>query len=528
MRKLFFHRRDLFRAGAWLGAFQGLRGRADAAELSLSQDIYASIGVKPVVNCKGTFTIISGSQTLPEVKKAMDLASRHYVHLDELMEGVGKRLAEITKAEYGIVTAGCAAALAHATAACVAGADPEKLQRLPDTRGMKNEVIAPRHSRNVYDHAVRMAGVQMVEPGTLADYEKAFNDRTAMVMVLAGPGDKGPMGLEALAAIARQKGVPVLVDAAAERLTIPNVHLQKGATMVAYSGGKCLRGPQCAGILLGPKNILQAAWLHSAPHHAFGRPMKVGKEEIMGMLAAVEAWTRRDHEAEWKQWEGWLAHIAARVKSIPGVTTEVLQPEGLSNNSPRLRIKWEGLSITGREAETMLWEGEPRVIVGGSTGDTRQGGANSLTIMPYMMMPGDEKVAAERIHAVLKAQGSGPSAKPAPSVNVTGQWSVAIEYVLGSSHHRLMLEQREGELLGTHDGEMLSSDLRGMVRGSEVWFRSSHRYEGTRIGYEFLGAVSGEEMSGTVDLGEYGKAKWTAKRRRYGQPGGVVRPVKNI
>ncbi|MEK7405658.1 MAG: DegT/DnrJ/EryC1/StrS family aminotransferase [Acidobacteriota bacterium] len=311
-----FSRRDMFRGGGLLAA-AGLTGGAPAlaaparaGNLELGANIYKSIGVRPIVNCKGTFTIISGSLTLPEVKRAMDDASRHYVHLDELMEAVGKRLAELTGAEWGIVTAGCAAALTHATAACIAGSDPEKLQRLPDLRGLKSEVIAPRYSRNVYDHAIRMLGVKIVDVENKEQLEGAINPRTAMIMVLAGSGDRGPLGLDVIAAIASPKGVPILVDAAAERLTIPNVHLQRGATMVAYSGGKCIRGPQCAGLLLGPKPLLQAAFINSAPHHAFGRSMKVGKEEIVGMLAAVEMWVKRDHDAEWKQWENWLASIS--------------------------------------------------------------------------------------------------------------------------------------------------------------------------------------------------------------------------
>jgi L-seryl-tRNA(Ser) seleniumtransferase len=462
----------------------------------------------------------------------MEEASRHYVHLDELMNAVSQRLAEITGAEWGIVTAGCAAALTHATAACIAGADPEKMQRLPDLRGLKSEVIMPRYSRNEYDHAVRMLGIRTVEVATIEELETAINPKTAMIMILAGGGDEGPLGTAAVTAIAKKRNVPVIVDAAAERLTIPNLHLGRGATMVAYSGGKCLRGPQCAGLLLGPKNLLQAAWLNSAPHHAFGRSLKVGKEEIMGMLAAVEMWVKRDHDAEWKTWESWLDEISQRVTKVSGVTTRVLQPNGLSNRSPRLVIAWEGMSlgITGQEAEKILYEGEPRIVLGGASGNARDSARNSLTIMPYMMMPGDSKIAAEKIYAVLSKPPKldRPSPPATPPANVAGQWDVKLEFVCGDSEHALVFEQNGADLVGTHKGDILVGDLRGMVEGNEARFRSSHRYEGTRLGYEFIGKVEGDRMSGEVAMGEYGKARFTAQRHRYGQPGGLVRPVKNV
>ncbi|MFN7923211.1 MAG: hypothetical protein U0Q16_24130 [Bryobacteraceae bacterium] len=532
MLSRFFSRRDVFRSGAWLAAMQTLGFKARAGSLEIGPNIFQSIGVRPLVNCKGTYTIISGSQSLPEVKAAMEAASRHYVHMDELMNAVGARLAELTKAEWGMVSNGCAAALAHATAACIAGADPEKMQRLPEAHALKNEVIAPRYSRNVYDHAVRGVGAKFVEVSTKDEYLRAFNERTAMVMILASPEDTGPLGTEVLAPIAKEKGVPVLVDAAAERLTIPNIHLGRGATLVAYSGGKCLRGPQSAGLLLGRKDLIQAAWLHSAPHHAFGRPMKAGKEEVMGMLAAVEMWVKRDHKAEWAAWESWLDTIATKAKSVKGVSTEVIQPQELSNNAPQLRISWDSaaLGITGAEAEKALLDGTPRVILGGSSGGRRGGGSkSSLTVMPYMMMPGDAQIAADRIQQVLSNVTRKERPAPAaPAADISGQWDVDIEYIVGKSSHGFVFEQKGGDLVGTHAGEFLGGDVRGTVAGNEVWVRSSHKIEGTRIGYEFTGAIAGDTMSGTVDLGEYGQAKWSARRHKYGQPGGVVRPVKTV
>jgi uncharacterized pyridoxal phosphate-dependent enzyme len=523
-------RRDLVRGGGWLAAWAGMGGSATPASAAVS-NIYQSIGVRPLVNCKGTYTIISGSQSLPEVKKAMDEASRHYVHMDELMNAVGKRLAELTRAEWGIVTAGCAAALTHATAACIAGADPEKMQRLPNLAGLKNEVIMPRYSRNQYDHAVRMLGVKTIEVETREQLAAALNPRTAMIMILAGTGDEGPLGTETICQLAKPKGIPVIVDAAAERLIVPNVHLGRGADMVAYSGGKCLRGPQCAGLLLGRKDLLQAAWLNSAPHHAFGRSLKVGKEEIMGMLAAVEAWVKRDHDAEWKTWEAWLNEIGKAATRVEGVTTQIRQPQGLSNRAPQIEIRWDGarLGITGQEIEKLLLDGDPRVILSYARGNRRMT-SSAIGIMPYMMMPGDSRIAAERIYALL-SKPPKIDAPPAPSgvpASVGGQWEVHLNFLRGEADHVVVLEQKGSELEGTHTGDILSGDLRGTVEGNQIHFRSSHPYEGTRLGYDFTGTVEGDRMQGTVGMDEYGQANWTAVKHRYGQPGGLVRPVKNV
>jgi L-seryl-tRNA(Ser) seleniumtransferase len=198
------------------------------------------------------------------------------------MDAAGKRLADLTGAEWGMVSSGCAAAMTHATAACVAGGNPDLHVRIPDLRGFaKDEVIIPTHSRNVYDAAIRAVGVRIVEAETAEDLEKAIGPRTAMIYVFANQrNETGPMSLEAIARIAKPHGVPIMVDAAAEVLTVPNVHLQRGATLVGYSGGKILRGPQSAGVLLGRKDLVQAAWIHSAPHHGFARSMKVGREEV--------------------------------------------------------------------------------------------------------------------------------------------------------------------------------------------------------------------------------------------------------
>lgn len=519
------NRRQLFRQGGLLAAAQAFGGRlraAATAPLELGARLYQSIGVRPLVNARGTFTIITGSQTLPEVKRAMDEASRHFVHMDELMDGVGNRLAELTGAEWGIITAGCCAAITHCTCAAIAANNPERMQRLPNLEGLKNEVIIPSYSRNVYDHAVRMVGTKIIEVHDKEQLDAAFNERTAMVYILGGPGDDGPLGTRAVSEIAKRHGVPVLVDAAAEILTLkPNVHLERGATAVAYSGGKCLRGPQAAGLLLGDKAWLQAAWANSAPHHAFGRSLKVGKEEIMGMLAAVEMWVKRDHKAEWKQWEAALEHVGSRVQKIDGVTYAITQPSAdLSNRSPRLTIQWDGakLGITGQELSKTLLDTEPRIVIAGATGNRPDKMASTAWFIPYQMMPGEEKILADRLYAVLSSPPKfndpprPPEGKPA---SVAGQWETKLEFGPGSSTHRLVLEQDGGKLLGTHRGEYYSGDLTGSVAANTVRFHSSHRVEGTRLSYVFTGTVEGDKMTGTVNLGEYGQTTWTATRHKY-------------
>jgi len=353
-----------------------------------------------------------------------------------------------------------------------------------------------------------------------------------MVYILAGPGDDGPVGTEVVAKVAKQHNVPLLVDAAAEVLTIPNLHLQRGATAVAYSGGKCMRGPQCAGMLLGDKSLLQAAWLNSAPHHAFGRSLKVGKEEIMGMLAAVEAWKTRDHDAEWKTWHGWLETIAARVEKVDGVTTKILPPEGLSNHTESLQIQWDGekLGITGREVSELLLESEPRIVFGGARGSRPDNMKSSILITPYMMIPGNEQIAADRLYAVLSHPPKIETKKrsDAPPATLAGQWDLELTFSRGAANHVLVFEQQSNILTGTHRGEVLTGDLTGHVYGNDVQFRSSQPVQGTRLFYDFTGTVSGDKMEGTVLLAEYGKATWKAQRHQYESPDArIVRPVKS-
>jgi uncharacterized pyridoxal phosphate-dependent enzyme len=523
-------RRELMRRGGALGSVLAFPGvlRADgqaapaaatAAGLRAGPDMYQSIGVRPLINARGTFTIISGSTMLPEVRAAMDAAAQKYVHLDELAEAVGARLAALTGAEWGMVSNGCSAALTLATAACVAGGNPDLHVRLPNLSGFpKDEAIIPTHSRNVYDAALRSMGVRVVEVTTPAEFEAALGPRAAMIYILAGPNaDNSPLNLKAVAPIAKAKGVPIVVDAAAEILTIPNVHLQNGATLVAYSGGKCLRGPQTAGLLLGRKDLVRAAWVHSAPHHGVTRALKVGKEDAIGMLMAVEMWVKRDHEAEWKRWNGWLDHISQRVSAVPGVSTAVSQPTGLSNRTPSLKVLWDRqkLGITGEAVARLLLDGDPRITMDAarSAGEPAQTG---VSVTPYMLAPGDERIIADRLFAVLSKPPAQPSSAPpsAAATDLAGQWNVSIQYAASTSHHVLHLTQKGSDLGGFHQGEFMTREVTGTIDGDTVRIRSAYgEQHGDAVNLTFAGKVTADKMGGTLDMGEYLGATWTATRR---------------
>ncbi len=501
----------------------GLLGRETSAAgpMKFGPEVYRSLGVEPVINCRGTFTIIGASTLVPEAKEAMYNAQSNYVQLDELAMGVGKRLAELSGAEWGVVSCGCAGGIKISTIAAVTGGNPEKLVRVPDLTGFeKNEVIIPRRYRNTYDHAVRNAGVKVITVETQEELEGAMNSRTAMIyMMPTEPGDKGPLSVYAISQAAKKKNVPVFVDAAAEALSLnPNVHLADGATIVAYSGGKAIRGPQSAGLLLGEKKFLMAAWQASSPHHGAGRDNKVGKEEQIGMLAAVEAWTKRNHAQEELNWTGYLETISKRVSAISGVTTSIRQPEGLDNRTPTLTISWDPakFNASGQELATYLSTTKPRIALsagGGRRGDAASESSTSLSIAAFMMQPGDDKIVADRIFDALNMKRPATPEMKAPAADLKGRWDVTIAYFNEESKHTFSIEQQDSNWLkGSHKSTFTINELDGTIDGNAVVFRSASRMLADNVPFTFSGTVSGDTMSGNIHHGEYLTSTFTAKK----------------
>ncbi|MCE2433440.1 MAG: hypothetical protein J4F29_11045 [Candidatus Latescibacteria bacterium] len=484
-------------------------------------DPYSLIGVQSFINCCGTRTIHGGTLMLPQVREAMMAASRFFVNMDELMAGAGKRLATLTGAEWGMVAPGAAACLCHATAACVTGGDPELMFRLPDTSGMKREVIMPRESRFTYDHAIRSVGVTIVEVDNLGEMD-AMLDREQVAMVALLGTWEADMTLESVVGMARRKDVPVLVDAASEHLQSPEPYTNRGANLVAYSGGKYLRGPQPTGLLLGDRDLVEAAWVHAAPHHTLGRAMKIGKEEVMGILAAVEYLLKeRDSKTEYEGWITSLETIAQHVTRVPGVEAEILASD--QSDVPRLEIRWDGdrIGLTGLELREQLLCGDPRIML-----DDRGATDTSIFILPFSLQPGEADIVGEHIRDALSHAPLPSKKKAREPIDVSGAWEIEIALVRKKARHRVDIEQSAGVLTGNHQTRWLKNSLNGSVNGDEIVFTSQHRFEGTHLSYRFVGTVSGDEICGEVEMGssgqsapgplnqrEYGTAGWRAVRR---------------
>ena len=511
-------RRDWFRVGsvATAGSFAGAFPAGSAATLPTrgrGTDVYTRLGVRPFISCTATTTINGGSSQFPEVVEAIYQAGHYHVNLDELMAAAGPRIAELLQVDAAMVSSGAAGAVTCGTLACLAGGDPEKIQQLPDTTGIRDEVVVPRWSRSIYDHAVRSTGAKMVEVETLDDLEKAFGPQTFMAAaqssILWG---KRRFSLEQFVAAAHKRSVPVLIDDAGGLPAPPHPVLSKGVDLVAHSGGKVIRGPQSAGLLLGRKDLIQAAFTNSAPHHAFARAMKVSKQEIVCMLAAVEHLvTKRDPAAEEREWMSWYRHIGDRVSQVSGVSSEIESYEwDRFGYVPRLRIHWDPkeIGLTARELHRTLLDGEPRIMI------PPGGEGHSTVIRGVAIYPGEYKLVAERLYEVFRG---APPGKPdlkltPPAVSVSGPWNVKLTFGVGAAEHELHLDVAGNELSGVHIGRITHGVIQGSVSGEAIEFRSSGRYEGTSISYRFHGTIRPDRMSGDVDLGEYGTAKWEARR----------------
>lgn len=365
----------------------------------IKRDYFEELGVRTFINAAGTYTALTASLMPKEVIESIHYASHHYVSLDELQEKVGARIASMLRCEDALVSAGAFSAIVYATAASMAGKDQEKIKQLPDDlRGIKDEIIIQKAHRFGYDRAVRNCGGKLVEVETKQDLENAVNEKTAMMFFFNDANNRGKIKDKEFVELGKKYNIPTFNDCAADVPPVENLwkYTGMGFDLVAFSGGKGLEGPQSAGLLLGRKDLIEAARLNMPPRANLGRGMKVNKEEVLAMLIALELFLERDHEKQWEIWENEIRHIQQRISGIPGITTEMFVPE-IANHVPSLRVVFDN-SISGyspQEIKEALVKGKPSIEV-----IARE---DALHITTWMMNKGEEKIVAKRLEEELRA-----------------------------------------------------------------------------------------------------------------------------
>jgi len=363
---------------------------------------YVELGVMPVINAEGTMTMLGGSLIRPEVEAVMAQAARHFVSIHELEAAAGKRIAQMLKLPQGysvLVTSGAAGAIQSGLAGILTGDNESLIKQLPDLTGMKSEVIIQKSHRNPFDHQLRGTGVKLIEIETHEQLHRAVNDRTAMLHFTNFANAAGQIKVDEWPKLAKQYNLPCLIDAAAD--TPPVSHLwdyaNMGFDLITFSGGKAMRGPQCAGLLIGREELVHYALLNNSPYEdTLGRGQKVGKEEIVGMIKALEVYLAEDHDALAKEWQSRLDTISRQITKIPGVSTAFFTPD-IANHVPHMSITWDSrISLSPQEVSHRLRSGQPSIVIGG--GEGRPGlGMNS-----FMLQPGEEQIIADQLTKVLR------------------------------------------------------------------------------------------------------------------------------
>jgi L-seryl-tRNA(Ser) seleniumtransferase len=390
-RKLFSLNRGVTRSGASVSGFGG------------SGNPYQELGVTTVINCEGTMTMLGGSLPHPELEAVMTMAGRHFVSIPELEVAAGKRIAEMLKLPEGytaLVTSGAAAAIQSGLAGILTGGNEALIRQLPDLTGMKSEVIIQKSHRNPFDHQLRSTGVKLIEIETRDQLRAAVNDRTAMMHFTNFANAAGQIKVDEWVKLAKPYNIPTMNDAAAD--TPPVSHLwdytNMGYDLVTFSGGKAIRGPQCAGMLIGRKAMIANALLNNSPHEdTLGRSQKVGKEEIVGMVKALELFLAEDHDALAKEWQNRLEGISREITKIQGVSTSFFVPD-VANHVPHMSITWDAarVALTPEQAAKWLRSSKPSIVIG--SGEGRPG----LAMNSFMLQPGEDKIVADQLSRLLR------------------------------------------------------------------------------------------------------------------------------
>jgi L-seryl-tRNA(Ser) seleniumtransferase len=390
-------RRRLLQASALAPAAAAAAPATTSMTAATPSALYASLGVKPVINGVGVVTVLGGSLMPPEVVQAMQDAGRYFIPLPELEKKVGARLAELLQAPAAMVTCGAASAITVGTAACLSQGDPAKLRQLPNRDGIKYEVIQQKSHRSGYEHQMELCGAKIVSVETREELEAAINERTGMMFFLNKAEPNGKISAEEFVKIGKARGIPTMNDAASDATPKENLwkYTKMGFDLVIFSGGKALRGPQASGLLLGRKDLIEASYPAMSPFGGIGRGMKVGKEELMGLLAAVERYLKVDHAAEWKQLEARVASIRGALKNVKGVRTERHIPV-IANEVPHVTVHWDeaAKNLTTQQVGEKLLAGDPPIHV-------QRPGKGELLISVWMMRGNEHEIVGRRLKEIF-------------------------------------------------------------------------------------------------------------------------------
>ena len=370
-------------------------------------NVYEELGVTTVINCEGTMTTLGGSLPHPEIQAVIEQAARHYVSIPQLEAAAGKRIAQMLNLPQGysaLVTSGAAAAIQSGLAGILTGDNETLIRQLPDLTGMKSEVIIQKSHRNPFDHQLRTTGIRLVEVETRDQLRRAVSDRTAMMHFSNFANPEGQIKVDEWVRLGKQFNVPCMNDAAADTPPVSHLwdYVNMGYDLVTFSGGKAIRGPQCAGLLLGREDLVHYALLNNSPYEdTIGRSQKVGKEEIVAMIKALEIHLREDQDALATEWQQRLETISEQVTKVAGVSTTYFMPP-VANHVPHMNITWDQnrIRLTPEEASRLLRAGKPSIVIGG--GKEGSEGRPGLVMNSFQLQPGEEKIVAEQMVELLR------------------------------------------------------------------------------------------------------------------------------
>lgn len=392
-------RRKFLATSATATAAGALAAPAPPPTTGTDAEVYTRLGIRPLINGVGVVTHLGGSLMPPEVVAAMEQAAKYFVPLTELQRKVGARIAELLGAEAAMVTGGCASAITMGTVACVGRGDMEKLRKLPDTSGMKNEIVQQKSHRGGYEQQMLLVGTKTVWVETREELDRAINDRTAMLFFYNEMEPEGQIKRDEWIKVGKERNVPTFNDAASDTPPVERLsqYIREGFDLVAFSGGKALRGPQCSGLLLGRKDLIDGAVPAMNPYASIGRGMKVGKEEMIGLLAAVERYLKVDHDAEFKELDSRVQYMIEALAKIPGVTADRHLPP-IANHVPHLRLTWteDAFKLKAGDVVKQLMQGDPPIAISNR-------GERLLHVSVWMMRPGEHQIVTRRLKEVFTA-----------------------------------------------------------------------------------------------------------------------------